>query len=308
MRAGAVVPVAETVRNGVVESVHHGAIVALATDGTVAWSAGDHDVDVYPRSALKPLQAQAMLDAGLLVDDDVLAVACASHNGEPEHLDAVRRILDGVGLDERALQTTPDLPLSVMAARDIIAAGGGPAPLTHNCSGKHAAMLATTRINGWSTADYLDGEHPVQQVIDRSLADATGGVVHTGIDGCGAPTAVVSLVGLARGTRALAMAAGVVHRAMTARPDLVGGTGRDVTTLMKAVDGLLAKDGAEGVYVAAHPDGRAVALKIADGADRARLPVMLYALGVLGFDVGDMTLPPILGHGEPVGEVRCLLA
>lgn len=307
MRAGAVVPVAETVRSGAVESMHHGAVVALAADGTVAWSAGEMDVAVYPRSALKPLQAQALLDAGLRVDDAQLAVACASHNGEPEHLDAVRRILVDVGLDERSLQTTPGLPLSVVAARQIVAAGGGPTPFTHNCSGKHAAMLATACVNGWSTDDYLDREHPVQQVIDRSLAAATDGVAHTGVDGCGAPTAVVSLIGLACAMRALAMTAGCVHRAMTTHPDLVGGTGRDVTALMRAVDGLLVKDGAEGVYVAAHPDGRAAALKIADGADRARLPVMLHALGVLGFDIDGITLPAILGHGHPVGEVRSLL-
>ncbi len=300
-------PVAEVTRSGVVESVHHGVVVALSGVDTVAWRAGDPIIGQYPRSALKPLQAHAMLDAGLVVDDRELAVACASHNGEPVHIAVVRGLLASVGLDESVLQNTPDWPISRAAARDVVRAGGERSPILQNCSGKHAAMLATCVVNGWSRDDYLDVDHPLQQHIDAHVSNVTGGVEHTGIDGCGAPTAFVSLLGVARAYQALVTTGHRVARAMRAHPELVGGDDRDVTQLMRAVPGLVAKDGAEGVYVAALPDGRAVAVKIADGAERARLPVMLAALRSLDVDVSGVAVTPILGHGRPVGAVNALV-
>lgn len=307
MRSGAVVAVAETTRSGVVESIHFGAVVALAADGTMLWSAGDPDIDVYPRSALKPLQAQAMVDAGFVAEPDELAVAAASHSGEPIHLDVVRRILAKAGLDEDALGNTPALPLAPPVAAEVLRAGGHPSALTQNCSGKHAAMLSTSSANGWEVDSYLEFEHPVQKVIDTYVAEAAGGVSHTGIDGCGAPTAMVTLTGLAVAVRSLAVNETPVYVAMRQFPQLVAGTGRDDTELIGAVPGLIAKGGAEGIHVAAHPDGRAVAVKVADGSERARLPVLLAALRSLGFDVDDVPVPPILGHGHPVGEVRALV-
>lgn len=307
MDVGAVVPVAETTRNGVVESIHHGAVVAIAADGSLAWSAGDPDVAVYPRSSLKPLQAQALVEAGLELPTDQLAVACGSHSGEPIHIDTVRQLLEGFGLTEAALDNTPALPLSNAAATAVLRSGGVPTPILQNCSGKHAAMLAACVVNGWPTRGYLDQAHPVQRTIDTWIAKAAGGVVHTGTDGCGAPTAMIPLRGLALAVRELAVRRDATYGAMTSRPDLVDGLGRHDTELMRAVPGLVAKGGADGVYVAAHGDGRAAALKIADGAERARLPVMLATLRALGFDVAAVPVPPILGHGRPVGEIRPLV-
>jgi len=306
MGAGDVVLVAHSTRSGVVESIHHGAVVALAADGSVAWTAGNPDAAVYPRSSLKPLQAQAMVGAGLDVPLELLAIACGSHHGELHHVDAVRRLLATAGLDESALQNSPALPLSTAAAEDAIRARTGPSSLLQNCSGKHAAMLATSVARGWPTEGYLDPQHPVQLSIHAYVAEVAGGVVHTGIDGCGAPTAMVSLAGLARAVRHLAVSGAAAYRAMIAHPALVAGAGGDDTELMAAEPGLAIKGGAEGVAVAAHADGRAVALKVADGSGRARLPVLLAALRSLGF-TADVPVPAVLGHGRPVGEIAALV-
>lgn len=307
MEPTAIVPVARTTRNGAVESIHHGVVVALDADGTTAWSAGDPSTAVYPRSSLKPLQAQALLDAGVDLAPEEIAIACASHAGTPSHIAAVERLLGRFDLTTAHLRNTPAWPLDVTAAHRAVRAHDGPAPVLQNCSGKHASMLATCVVKGWSTDDYLDPQHPVQHEIDAFIAAATGGIVHTGIDGCGAPTAMVTLVGLAQGVRDLAMRDQPAYRAMIGHPDLVDGDGRADTMLMRAVPGLVAKGGADGVYIAAHADGRAVALKIADGGDRAKLPVMLAALRSLGFDVGDVPVPGILGHGRMVGAIEALV-
>lgn len=307
MDAAAVAPIAATTRSGAIESVHHGVVVALDADGSVVLSAGEPSTTVYPRSSLKPLQAEGMLAVGLDVTPEQLAIACASHRGQPVHIDVVRSLLASVGLTAHRLQNTPDRPLDPAAAVDVIRAGGEPSPLLQNCSGKHAAMLATCAVNGWDLDSYLDPEHPLQVAIDRHIATRTGAVLHTGIDGCGAPTAAVTLESIARGFAAVATTAGDVYKAMTARPDLVSGDGGDDTALMRAVPGLMMKGGAEGVVVAALADGRAVAVKVADGAARAALPVLLDVLHRLGVETGNVAPPPILGHGRPVGEVRSLL-
>ena len=307
MDVASIVPVAETIRNGVVESIHHGVVVAIDADGQVLWSCGDPDVAVYPRSSLKPLQAQALVEAGLELPSNQLAVACASHSGDPIHVETVREMLGSFGLSESALDNTPALPLGNDAANAVVRAGGGPTRITQNCSGKHASMLAACVVNGWPIEGYVDPGHPVQRVIDAYISKAAGGVVHTGVDGCGAPTAMISLRGLASAVRDLAIGNPATYAAMTSRPELVDGSGRHDTTLMRSVPGLVAKGGADGVYVAAHADGRAVALKIADGSERARLPVMLAAMQTLGFDVAAVAATPVLGHGRPVGEVRALV-
>lgn len=299
------VPVAVASRSGLDESIHWGAVVALGSDGSLAWSAGDPDVVIYPRSALKPLQAAAMVQAGLDLDDELLAVVAASHDGAPVHVAAVRSILDEAGLDESDLRNTPAWPISGAARDELVRACAGPSSILQNCSGKHAAMLVTAVVNGWPTDGYLAADHPVQVAINHFVGAAAGGVSHVGIDGCGAPTAAISLLGLAQAVRTVAVDGHAVHRAMTAHPVMVGGSTREVTVLMQAVPGMLAKDGADGVYVAALSDGRAVAVKIADGGGRARRPVMVAALARLGIDAGPAT-SPVLGHGAPVGEVRAL--
>jgi L-asparaginase II len=308
--------VAEVTRSGVVESSHHGHVAGLDATGAVVLAVGDVATPVFGRSSNKPLQAVAMIRLGLDVDDEQLALVSASHSGEPRHLAIVQGLLDGSGLSADDLANTPALPLDERSARDIVRAGGSATSLTQNCSGKHAGMLATCVINGWPLESYLDGDHPLQRAITGVIADLAGETVdHVGVDGCGAPVHAVSLAGLARAFRSLVTAPNAspewrVADVMRAHPELVGGEGRDVTVLMQLWPGLLAKDGAEGVYGAATADGRAVALKIDDGAGRARSAVLLAAFDAIGVDVPDglrdRLRVPVLGHGKPVGEVRAV--
>jgi L-asparaginase II len=294
-----------TDRSGHDESAHFGAVVVLDESGEVAFNVGDPDINIYPRSANKPLQADAMVRLGLQLDPSELAIACASHDGTARHVATVRRILASAGLDERALGNTPDLPLNRDAADRLLAGGGDRAPLYMNCSGKHAAMMATCVVNRWSVEGYLAFEHPLQVALTARIADLAGPVVHIGVDGCGAPAHVVSLQGLARGFRTLAIEQGVVWSAMTHHPDLVAGEQRDATRMMRLVPLLMAKGGAEGMFAAALPDGRAAAVKIADGNGRAAGVVLAAALAVAGVDVDPSALgDPIRGHGAPVGRVR----
>src|SRR4051794_10360953 len=201
--------IAEVVRNGVVESVHRGSVVGLDGAGHAVVEIGAVDAQVFARSSLKPLQALAFLRGGWQPEsDEEIALACASHSGEPGHLDVVRRILAAADLDEKALDNTPDMPLDAGAAHEWARAGGSPDALHQNCSGKHAAMLATSVANGWPTDGYRDATHPVQQAIRRTIEDLTGGrVVAEAVDGCGTPLFAVSLVGLAGAFATMATAA-----------------------------------------------------------------------------------------------------
>ncbi len=302
----------ELVRSGVVESVHRASVVALRADGSVALELGVVDAPVFPRSSNKPLQAVGLLDAGWSpADDEVLALATASHSGEPRHLEVVRRTLVAAGLDEGALQCPALLPLGEAPAHALLASGGVASSLTMNCSGKHAAMLATCVANGWPTGAYLRPDHPVQQAMTATIERLAGEPVrHVAVDGCGAPQHALTLTGLARAFAALATGNGTsaaVAGAMRAHPGLVGGTGRDVTDLIAGVPGLVCKDGAEGVYAAALPGGAAVAVKVDDGATRAAVLVLvggLRALGVQAEVLDRLASAPVLGGGVPVGELR----
>jgi L-asparaginase II len=302
----------ELVRSGVVESTHTGLVVALRPDGTAALSLGDVDAPIFPRSSNKPLQAVGMLDAGWEpADDECLALATASHSGFPQHLEVVRRTLSAAGLDESQLRCPAMLPLDLDAAHDLLRAGGQATQLTMNCSGKHAAMLAACVANDWSTDGYLAPEHPVQQAITSSLERLAGErSPHVAVDGCGAPQHALTLTGLAAAFARLATGDGSCGRtaqAMRAHPDLVGGPGREVTRLMAGIPGLVAKDGAEGVFAAALPDGSAAAVKVADGATRAAVPMLVQALRALGVTapvLDDLATTPVLGGGVPVGELR----
>lgn len=306
-------PVAHLVRGGVVEGVHHGSVVVLGTDGRVSLRHGDIEAACYPRSALKPVQAVAMVRAGLPLDGELLALAAASHSGEDRHLAGTRRVLAAAGLTEDHLGNVLDLPLDPPVRDAWLRAGREPSRVAQNCSGKHAAMLHTCRVNGWSVDDYLDPGHPLQQAIAACVEDLTGQrVARVTVDGCGAPLFAVSLHGLARAAARIVTAApgtaeARVADAMRAHPEMVAGTGRDVTDLMRAVPGLLTKDGYEAVQIAALPDGRAVAVKISDGADRARVPVTAAALTHAGVDpapLAPFAASPLLGGGRPVGSVR----
>lgn len=307
--------VAHVIRSGFIESVHHGSVVALDGDGSTLLAVGDVAGPIFPRSASKPIQVLAMLRAGLDLSGELLALAAASHSGERFHLDGVERILAGAGLTEQDLQNTPDLPYDETERTAWMAAGRKASSLAQNCSGKHAAMLATCVAAGWDTATYRKPAHPLQQLMEQTLADVCGEpVAATGVDGCGAPVMAVSLTGLARAFSRLATApAGTnearVAGAMRAFPQWVGGTRRDVTYLMRGVPGLIAKDGAESVYAVGLADGRAIALKIADGGQRARPIVMAAALRRLGIDaevLDRMAHAPVFGHGQLVGSIEAV--
>ncbi|KRF35062.1 asparaginase [Nocardioides sp. Soil805] len=312
------VVVAEIVRSGFVEGHHYGSVVALDTAGAVDWSVGVVDQPVLPRSCNKPVQALGMVRAGLDLPPDLLALACASHSGEPLHVDGARRILASAGLTEDALQTPVDYPIDDEAREEVIRSGGARSSILMNCSGKHAAMLATCVANGWPTDTYLAPDHPLQQVIAETFADLTGEPVTTvAVDGCGAPLLSTSLVGLARAFRTLAVATDGPERrvadAIRQHPAYVSGTRRDELALLTAVPGAIGKAGAESCYAVALPDGRAFALKTDDGAPRVRPVLMAEALrrsGVLELDGVDADAVRrtgqhvLLGGGKPVGEIR----
>ncbi|MFF4509367.1 asparaginase [Streptomyces sp. NPDC001401] len=306
-------PLAHLIRGGVVEGIHYGSVVVLGADGQVQLQLGDIEAAFYPRSALKPVQAVAMVRAGLPLDGDLLSLTAASHSGEERHLAGTRRILELAGLTEDHLRNVTDMPFDPVVRDEWIRTGRLPSRLAQNCSGKHAAMLYTCRLNGWPLEDYLDPRHPLQQAIAEIVEDLTGQrIAQTTVDGCGAPLFSVSLHGLARAAARITSAVhgtpeARVADAMREHAEMASGSGRDVAALMRAVPGLLTKDGFEGVQVAALPDGRAVAVKIADGANRARVPVAAAGLARAGVDpalLAEFAGEALLGGGQPVGCVR----
>ncbi|MFJ9377119.1 asparaginase [Streptomyces sp. NPDC101455] len=306
-------PVAHLIRGGMIEGIHYGSVVVLDADGRVQLQIGDIEAAFYPRSAIKPVQAVAMVRAGLPLDGELLSLAAASHSGEERHLAGARRILELAGLSEDSLRNVPDLPFDPVVRDAWVREGRAPSRLAQNCSGKHAAMLYVSKLNGWSLDDYLDPAHPLQQAIAEIVEDLTGQrIARVTVDGCGAPLFSISLHGLARAVARITTAApgtpeARVADAMREYAEMASGAGRDVAALMRAVPGLLAKDGFEGVQVAALPDGRAVAVKVSDGANRARVPVAAAALARAGVEEGllaEFAGEPLLGGGEPVGCVR----
>jgi L-asparaginase II len=302
----------EVVRNGFVESVHRGRVAITNPDGSLASSVGADFAPMYPRSANKPLQAVGMLRAGLDLDDELLALVCASHSGESFHLDGVRRILAMCEFDESALQMPAEWPLDQEAREDAIRNGVAKSPLAMNCSGKHAGMIRTTVLNGGDVATYRDPDHPTQLAIVQAIDDlGHEQATNLAIDGCGAPLYAISLYALARAFGRIASASeGPEHRVATAirsYPEYVSGTRRDELELHRAIPGLMAKAGAESVCGVGLADGRGVAIKISDGNPRARPVAMAGVLKRLGFDHETLDAHasvPVLGAGERVGEIR----
>ncbi|GAA3527536.1 asparaginase [Aeromicrobium flavum] len=315
-------PLAHVVRGDLVESVHLGHLVALDPAGAPVLAVGDPEVTMWPRSSVKPFQAVAMVRHGLDLPDRLMALAAASHNGEPDHIAGALAILARAGLTEKDLLNTPDLPWGSTAMRDWLAAGQGPEQISQNCSGKHAAMLLTCVTAGWDTETYLQPDHPLQVAIRETIEEFTGvPIAAATTDGCGAPLFSTTVTGLARGFGRLAAAVATdpesaeahVARAMAAFPQMVAGGQRPTTTLMRAVPGLVAKDGADGIFAAGLPDGRAAAFKVLDGAERPLAPVLVAALDALGaFDGDDVDRAAVdslrerdvLGAGRPVGSIR----
>ncbi|ALV41634.1 asparaginase [Pseudarthrobacter sulfonivorans] len=324
-------PLVVATRDGLMESVHYGSAIATAADGSILAAAGDPLAPFYPRSSLKPLQAVAMVRAGLNLPADLLALTAASHSGGAIHRGGTQRILAMHGLAVGDLENSTDLPYGTSEREDWLRTGFLATQLTQNCSGKHAAMAATCVINGWPVKGYVDPSHPLQQLIAATVTELTGEEPFArSTDGCGTPLFALTLRGMARAFGAIAAAAAAatavtsvstsddggtapqlaeaaVGLAMRQHPDMVAGERRDVTELMRLLPGSVAKDGFEGVQLVGLPDGRGVAVKISDGGDRARMPAtvrMLESLGVATAPLAGIGTAPVLGGGRTVGLLR----
>ncbi|MGH2636604.1 MAG: asparaginase [Actinomycetota bacterium] len=311
-------PLVRVVRSGLEESIHLGHVAVCDADGRLLAAAGDPHRPVFARSSMKPLQAAVSLrriDADL--PDDLVAVMCASHNAEPPHVRAVRRLLRAAGASEGSLRCPPALPWRPEDA----ARASRPRRIFYNCSGKHAGMVSACVGAGWPVETYLDVAHPLQREILRAVRRATGvDRPLLGVDGCGVPVFGLPLSAMAtlfaRFTRprrlgALAATTALAVRAMGAHPFLVAGTGRTDSELMRVAPGVLSKGGAEALHCAALRDrGVGVAVKVADGGERASGPAMLRALDLLDAftpaqraELEPRFRRPVLGGGRPVGEI-----
>ncbi|MFT4029080.1 MAG: asparaginase [Protaetiibacter sp.] len=279
-------------RSGWPESRHLGAAVLIDADGAIVHALGDPAALVYPRSALKFVQATAVLALGVALDGEQTVLAAASHAGTPAHLAVVERMLADAGLGADALRCPADWP-GDPAAR---AAASEPRRITMNCSGKHAGFLAACVAHGWDTASYLDPAHPVQRRVIETLESVAGeSIAHLGVDGCGAPVPVLSLAGLARAASRTGRAGTAVGDAILRQPWALDGAGRSNTVTIERT-GLVAKLGAEGVLVLVAPGGEAVAVKALDGAHRATTPVGLELLvreGLLARELAEETVAAI---------------
>ncbi|MFC7485333.1 asparaginase [Knoellia sp. CPCC 206453] len=306
-------PLASVIRGDFAESRHSGDVILIHRDGAVLDVTGAPELQILPRSTVKPLQALAGLTAGVDLDDRQLAVASGSHTGTDEHVRVVDGLLRRFHLTPADLQCVPDLPEDEATRARLAREGIGPERIRMNCSGKHALMLAACVTSGWSTAGYLDPEHPLQVHVRATIEDITGDRPdHVTVDGCGAPVSTVTLAGLAKGFQRLVTAAPAtpqrrVADAMRAHHFLVGGEPHANSDVMARIPGLLAKGGAEGVIAMAAADGAAVAIKVADGNPRATTLIALRSLAALGVDVsaaGDLLDVPVLGGGRPVGRIE----
>ena len=297
---------AEYVRDGVVESVHRGYLLALNADGSVNLALGSSEQLIFPRSCVKSIQGAAMVRAGLKLEPRLLALGCSSHSGTAEQLSAVREILSLAQLDESALQCMLDKPLGDEERRAW--ADKAPTRIAMNCSGKHAAMLLTCVTNGWPIANYLDASHPLQVAIKSELEALAGeSITLTSTDGCGAPLFLLSVSGLARAVRAITISSDSVHvsvlSASRTYPQMVAGKGRLTTQMMEAVPGLYMKDGAEAVEVASMPDGRTLVFKVSDGSLRPFRVLVHAGLKRLGID-SPYEAENVLGGDRVIGAIR----
>ena len=300
---------AEYVRDGVVESEHRGFLAALNADGSIFKSLGDVETKIFPRSTVKCAQASAMVRSGLDLEPRLLALAQSSHSGGEMHLDGAREILASVGLSESALQCALDRPLGDAERR----AWGEkpPTQIAMNCSGKHAAMLATCVKNGWPIETYLEQSHPLQLAIKAELEKLAGETISlTSTDGCGAPLFLLSLIGLARAVRAITISTDPVHQsvmsAARAFPEMVGGVGRHNTEMMQQAPGLFMKDGAEAVNVCSLADGRTFVFKVSDGSLRAFRTIVHACLKDFGIDT-PLTLEKVMGGPRVIGTIRATI-
>jgi L-asparaginase II len=305
-------------RSGLEESVHLGHVAVCDVDGhLVAWAGDPHRL-VFARSSMKPVQAAVSLGAiGGGLGDDLVAVMCASHNGEPVHVATVRRLLRAAGLGLSALRNPPGWPLDPRS----MAKAGRPRRVLHNCSGKHAGMVAACERQGWDLEGYRSAAHPLQRRISRAVRGLTGlDDIAIGVDGCGVPVHGMPLLRMAtlyarlgrpEPFGALGERIAECSAAMRAHPYLVAGRNRTDTAVMGASADLVVKSGAEGLACAAVPlAGLGVAVKVADGGERASGPALIRALALIGAfsdaELGELerfARRPVTGGGARVGEV-----
>ena len=290
----------EVTRGSLVESCHRGAVAIADADERVLLGVGDIERPVYPRSAVKAMQALPLIESGAAdafrLGDKELAIACASHSGEEAHIDAVRSLLAKAGLDESQLACGAHWPIGERASRELMRAGKSPTAIHNNCSGKHAGMLAVAVHQGLDPVGYERLDHPVQQEIRRILSKTCGIALEAdaiAIDGCSVPTFALPLAAVATGFARLASGRGLEPgRAKAARrlmdacfaaPDLVAGDGRFDTIVMRGLGELaFAKGGAEGVHCAALPAlGIGIAVKVDDGTKRGAEMVLAVLLAKL---------------------------
>ena len=300
---------AEYVRDGIVESEHRGILAMLNADGSIFKSLGDIETKIYPRSTVKCAQASAMVRHGLKLEPRLLALAQSSHSGAAMHMDGVREILASVGLDESALQCALDRPLGESERRTW--GDAEPTRIAMNCSGKHAAMIATCVINKWPVDSYLDAAHPLQVAIKGELEVLAGEkIAVTSTDGCGAPLFLLSVIGLAHAIRTITISADPIHKsvmdAARAFPEMVGGAGRHNTEMMQEVTGLFMKDGAEAVNVSSLSDGRTFVFKVSDGSLRAFRTIVNACLKEFGIDTS-FTPEKVMGGPRVIGTIRATI-
>jgi L-asparaginase II len=320
----------EVMRGSLVESRHRGAVAVGDAAGTTALAIGDVSTPVFPRSAVKALQALPLVEQGAAdrygLDDEALALACASHSGEAAHIAGVEAMLAKAGLDPSALRCGAHWPIA-QAAAAAVARSGAPSALHNNCSGKHAGFLCVACAMGVDHAEYFRPEHPVQHAVRAVLEDVTGAAIaedRCAIDGCSVPTWAVPLRNLARGFAKFgtgeglaperARAAARLRQACAREPWFVAGTGRFCTDVMQLFgQRVFVKTGAEGVYCGALPQqGFGIAIKCDDGASRAAQAIMAAVIArFLPLDAtGRAALAPFLEprlrnwNGFEVGSIR----
>ncbi|MCB1491288.1 MAG: asparaginase [Rhodobiaceae bacterium] len=321
----------EVTRGGIVESRHRGSIAIANDSGAIVTAIGDVGRAVFPRSSVKAFQALPLVETGAAdafgFTEKELALACSSHIGEDDHVATARAMLAKAGLDETALECGPQWPALPGDIAALHAAKGTWDTVHNNCSGKHSGMLALARHLGVATAGYVKRDHPVQATVRQALEEMTGAALATapcGLDGCSIPTYAVPLTGLATGFARFATGAGLapvraravarLRDACFAHPEMVAGTGRFCTEVMRLLPGrAFVKTGAEGVYCAAFPTrGIGIALKCDDGTTRASEAMMTaVVLHVLADELTSdeaerlklVGLPPITDRwGAPAGE------
>lgn len=321
----------EVTRGSVVESWHRGAVSVFDADGKAVWEIGDTERPVFPRSAVKAIQALPLVESGAAdaygFGDRELALACASHSGEPVHVELAKAMLAKAGLDGTALECGAHWPSSHDATIALARAGGVPNALHNNCSGKHSGFLCTCVHSGIAHGGYVKAGHALQEMVRDAMQSVTGAahdVDHCGTDGCSIPTYAVPLKSFARGFARMATGRGFsperaraakrLISACMAEPFLVAGTGKADVALMQAAPGrIFVKTGAEGVYCAALPElGLGIALKCDDGAGRAAevmiaavLAKLLRGDDALAAKLAELARPAVESRvGAKVGSLR----